>query len=216
MRVLIIGAGGHAHVIADILLQMKSCGAGLEPIGYLDDNPALTGQQVLGLPIRGSLTSLSTTAHEAVILAIGDNAIRRRVFSALEQKGECFVTACHPSAIVAPSVQIGPGTAICAGAVVNPSSVIGTNVILNTGCTVDHHNRIADHAHIAPGVHLGGDVSVGEGALVGIGAIVMPRRRVGAWTVVGGGALVRNDLPNGVVATGLPARVVRKQMVERI
>lgn len=216
MRVLVIGAGGHAHVIADILLQMKLCGSGLEPIGCLDDNPDLIGQQILGLPIRGSLTSLSTIAHDALVVAIGDNAIRCRVFSALEQKGECFVTACHPSAIVAPGVQIGPGTAICAGAVVNPGSVIGANVILNTACTVDHHNRIEDHAHIAPGVHLGGDVSVGEGALVGIGAIVMPRRRVGAWTVVGGGALVQNDLPNGVVATGMPARVVRKQIVERM
>jgi len=216
MRILVIGAGGHAHVIADILLQMKSSGAGLEPIGYLDDNPDLIGQQIQGLPVLGSLTCLPNIAHDAVILAIGDNAIRYRVFSALAQKGERFVTACHPSAVVASGVQIGPGTAICAGVVVNPGSVIGANVILNTGCTVDHHNRIEDHAHIAPGVHLGGDVSVGEGALVGIGAIVMPRRRIGAWTVVGGGALVRNDLPNGVVAAGLPARVIRKHIVERM
>lgn len=216
MRVLVIGAGGHAHVIADILLQMKPSNAGLELIGYLDDNPDLIGQRIQGLPILGSLTCLPATAHDAVIVAIGDNAIRCRVFSALEQNGESFVTACHPSAVVAPDVQIGPGTAICAGVVVNPGSVIGSNVILNTGCTADHHNRIEDHAHIAPGVHLGGEVSVGEGALVGIGATVIPRRRIGAWTVVGGGALVRSDLPSGVVAAGLPARVIRKQIVERM
>ena len=215
MRALVIGAGGHAHVVGDILQQMDSSGAGLELIGYLDDNPDLIGQQIQGLPILGSLTSLPEIAHDVVIVAIGDNVVRHRLFSALKRKGESFVTACHPSAVIAPGVRIGPGTAICAGVVVNPGSVIGSNVILNTGCIADHHNRIEDHAHIAPGVHLGGGVSVGEGALVGIGANVMPQCRVGAWTVVGGGALVRTDLPDGVVATGLPARAIRKQIDER-
>lgn len=99
---------------------------------------------------------------------------------------------------------------ICAGVVVNTGSVIGADVILNTGCTVDHHNRIGDHAHIAPGVHMGGEVEVGEGALVGIGATVMPRKRIGAWSVVGAGTLVTRDVPDGVVVVGAPARVVRE------
>ena len=216
MRVLILGAGGHAQVVADILLQMASSGADLQPAGYLDDDPDLVGQQIQGLPVLGSLSRLPEIAHDAVIVAIGDNRTRFRVFSEQEQKRECFVAACHPSAVVAPGVQIGSGTAICAGVVINPGSVIGSNVILNTGCTVDHHCRIQDHAHIAPGVHLGGAVRVGEGTLVGIGANVMPQCRIGSWTVVGGGALVRHDLPDGVVAAGLPARVLRKLLVERI
>ena len=215
MRVLVLGAGGHAEVIADILLQMESAGAELQLAGYLDDDPDLVGRRIQGLPVLGPLTRLSEVAHDALIVAIGDNQTRCRVFSALEQQGERFVTACHPRAVVAPGVQIGPGTAICAGVVVNPGSVIGSNVILNTGCTVDHHCRIQDHAHIAPGVHLGGAVSVGRGTLVGIGANVMPRCSIGDWTVVGGGAFVRSDLPGGVVAAGLPARVLGKQIGER-
>lgn len=215
MRVLILGGGGHAQVVADILLQMASSGAEWQLTGYLDDDPDLVGQQIQGLPVLGSLSRLAEIAHEGVIVAIGDNRTRYRVFAELEQKGECFVAACHPSAIVAPGVQIGSGTAICAGVVINPGSVIGSNVILNTGCTVDHHCRIEDHAHIAPGVHLGGAVSVGRGTLVGIGANVMPQCSIGSWTVVGGGALVRGDLPDGVVAAGLPARVLRKQTIER-
>jgi len=215
MRVLVLGAGGHAEVIADILLQMQSAGAELQLTGYLDDEPDLVGRRIQGLSVLGPLTRLPEVAHDAVIVAIGDNRTRFRVFSVLEQQGERFVAACHPSAVVAPGVQIGPGTAICAGVVVNPGSVIGSNAILNTGCTVDHHCRIEDHAHIAPGVHLGGAVSVGQGTLVGIGANVMPSCSIGAWTVVGGGAFVRSDLPDGVVAVGLPAQILGKQTVER-
>ncbi len=95
---------------------------------------------------------------------------------------------------------------VCAGAVINPGTTLGNNVILNTGCTVDHHNQIGDHVHIAPGAHLGGEVAIEDGVLVGIGATVMPRCRVGAWSVVGAAALVHRDLPGGVTAIGVPAK----------
>ncbi len=65
---------------------------------------------------------------------------------------------------------------------------------------------VADHAHIAPGAHLGGDVRIGEGAFVGIGATVMPQRSIGAWSIVGAGALVHRDIPDRATAIGVPAR----------
>lgn len=209
-RVLLIGAGGHALVVADMLLRACEAGSPVVPIGYLDDNPGLKGDTLLDLPVVGNLADLSEIPHDALVIAIGDNLIRRRLFERLSLAGESFVIARHPAAVIAPDAVIGPGTMISAGVIVNPGSVIGSNVILNTGSTIDHHNHIADHVHIAPGVHLGGAVEVGEGALVGIGAIVMPQRQIGAGTVVGAGALVHVDLPDGVVAVGVPARIIKR------
>jgi sugar O-acyltransferase (sialic acid O-acetyltransferase NeuD family) len=210
MRVLIFGAGGHGQVVADILLRMQEAGAGIVPIGYLDDNPSLVGQQLLGLPVLGAVADLSAISHDAVVIAIGDNRTRERVFESLRAQGERFAIARHPSAVVAPDVEVGPGTMICAGAVVCPGSTVGANVLLNTSCTVDHHNRIADHVHITPGVHLGGEVTVGEGAFLGIGTSVVPRRTIGPWAVVGAGSVVSKDIPAGATAVGVPARVVRQ------
>ena len=209
LRVVILGAGGHAQVVADILLRAHDQGSSAVPIGYIDDNSALAGQMRLGLPVFGTTAALPGVPHEAVVVAIGDNAIRRRVFESLLAQGEQFVTACHPRATVAPDVRLGAGCMVCAGAVVNPGSSIGAGVILNTGCTVDHHNQIGNHVHVAPGAHLGGEVIIEEGALIGIGATVMPRRRVGAWSVVGAAALVHRDVPGGVTALGVPARFRR-------
>jgi sugar O-acyltransferase (sialic acid O-acetyltransferase NeuD family) len=209
MRVLILGAGGHGQVIADVLLRMEEEGAGITPVGYLDDDATLRGQTLVGLPVMGNIAQVVDVPHEAVIVAIGDNGIRQRLFERLRSQGEQFIVARHPSAVVAPDVSIGPGSMICAGAIVNPGSTIGADVILNTGCTVDHHNRIGDHAHIAPGVHLGGEVEVGEGTLIGIGATVMPQRRVGRQSVVSAGGLVHSDVGDRVIATGVPARVIR-------
>lgn len=214
MRVLIASAGGHGQVVADILRCMQEVTGDVVPIGYVDDDPALIGQERLGLPVLGNLNQLQTIPHDRVIVAIGDNATRRRVFEGLQAQGEQFVTAQHPRATVAASAQIGPGTMICAGVVVNAASSVGANCILNTGCTVDHHNHIGDHAHIAPGVHLGGEVTIGEGSLIGIGATVMPQRRVGSWCVVSAGALVHRSLDDRVVVAGTPARVIRRLALE--
>ena len=207
-RVLIVGAGGHAQVVADILLRVHEQDASVQPIGYLDDSLALQGKQFLTLPVLGTIDQVSTIAHDAVIVAIGDNRTRQRLFETLYQQGERFVVARHPSAIVAPDVEIGPGSMICAGAIINPGSTVGTNVILNTACTADHHNHIAAHAHIAPGVHLGGEVTVGSGALIGIGATVMPGCHIGALSVIGAGAVVIHDIPDGTTAVGVPARAL--------
>jgi sugar O-acyltransferase (sialic acid O-acetyltransferase NeuD family) len=202
MRVVILGAGGHAQVIADVLWRMGDAGQDILPIAYLDDNVALHGQTFLDVPVLGSINGLTEIDYEAVIVAIGGNRTRQKLFLGLQAQGVRFAIARHPTAVIAPDVAIGPGTMICANVVVNTGSIIGQNAILNTACTIDHHNRIGDHAHIAPGAHLGGDVQVGEGTLVGIGAVVLPQRHLGDWSIVGGGAVVVKDVAASTTAVG--------------
>lgn len=215
IRVLILGAGGHGQVVADILLQASKAGTNYQPIGFLDDNPDLVGRTLLGLPILGTISQLKDFDHDAVIIAIGDNRTRARIFASVWAQGEHIVNAVHPAAVLAPDVRLGQGVVICAGVVVNTGTILGHNVILNTGCTVDHHNRIGDHAHIAPGAHLGGNVTIGEGVLIGIGAVVIPQRTVGDWSVVGAGSVVTKDIPAHVTAVGVPARVIKRHELQR-
>lgn len=209
-RVIVVGAGGHAQVVADILLRMKETGKEIVPAGYVDDDPALKNKVLLGLPVLGTLADLNSLPHDAVIVAVGNCRTRRHLYTKLRANGENFAVARHPSAVIASHVRIGRGTVICASVVVNSGSVIGSNVILNTACTVDHHNRIDDHVHVAPGVHLGGGVSIGEGTLIGIGAIVLPQRQIGESCIVGAGSLVNKDLADGVTAIGVPAHRMRQ------
>ncbi len=209
MRVLILGAGGHAQVVADVLLRAREAGARHIPVGFLDDDPARVGALILGIPVLGTIAQLEAVDHDGVVPGIGDNNIRARLFHAVRNRDEEIVTAVHPAAVLAPDVSLGAGVIVCAGAVVNTGASIADDVILNTASTVDHHSRVGPHAHIAPGAHLGGGVDVGEGALIGMGATVMPHRAVGAWTIVGAGALVHADLDDALIAAGVPARVVR-------
>lgn len=207
-RLLVIGAGGHGQVVADILL-FTGPRDGVRLLGFLDDDEGLCGRTVLGLPVLGPLAQLAKTEHDGIVLAIGHNPTRQRLALDLAQRGEHLVNAIHPGATIACEVALGCGLVICAGAIVGTGSRIGDGAILNTASSVDHHNQIGAFAHVAPGAHLGGNVTVGDGALVGIGSTVIPGRTIGAWSMVGAGSAVVTDIPPHCVAVGIPARPIK-------
>jgi sugar O-acyltransferase (sialic acid O-acetyltransferase NeuD family) len=206
VEILILGAGGHGEVVADVI---RARATGQLLAGFLDDDPALAGKMIADLPVLGALASLPAYRAAAVIVAIGDNRARADVFQRVVALGLNVISAVHPRATISPRAEVGRGALVLAGVVVNPGSRVGDDVILNTGCTVDHHCVIAPHTHIAPGAHLGGNVHVGIGALIGIGAAVLPGRAVGEWAVVGAGAVVTEDVPDGALVVGVPARAVK-------
>src|SRR5699024_11155450 len=107
---------------------------------------------------------------------------------------------------VAPDARLGQGTVICAGVVVQPAAAIGDHVIANTSCTIRHDCVVDDLAHVAPGVVIAGGAMIPAGNLLGISSRVLPLLRVGPWAIVGGGAVVTNDISEGVTAVGVPAR----------
>ncbi len=202
--VLILGAGGHGKVVADILLCQS-----VPVLGFLDDNPMLEGQARLGLPVLGPIESYPRYEPSGLALGIGDTARRREVVRRCGPAAHgLWCSPIHPRATIAASARLGRGVTIVAGAVVNPDAILGNHVIVNTGATVDHDCMVAAYGHIAPGAHLAGCVQIGEGALVGTGASVCPSCSIGAWSVVGAGAAVVRDIPAAVTATGVPARYV--------
>jgi acetyltransferase EpsM len=204
-RNIIIGAGGHGKVIADMMLRQ-----GMDVLGFLDDNPALVGLSIFGLPVLGLLDQWKDFEPDGLVAAIGSNAVRRTVVQRLEMTASPpWVTIIHPNAVIAQSVQIGIGTVIMAGAVVNADAKLGNHAIINTGATVDHDCVIGDFAHVAPGAHLAGDVTVGEGVLLGVGCAVIPGCDISENAIIGAGGVVICDIPRNVVAIGVPARWVK-------
>ncbi len=209
MKIVIVGAGEQGLIVADALLAARAAGAANELVAFVDDEPSRAGTNVLEIPVLGPLAVLGGAAHDAVIVAIGDNRRRREVSAALAAAGERFAIARHPFSSVARDVMLPPGAMVSAGVVVSPRATLGEGVLLNTNACVDHDTAVGAYAHVSVGATVGARCVIGGETLIGIGACVLSGVRVGAGTVVGAGAVVVRDLPDGVVAYGNPARVRR-------
>lgn len=210
--IVIVGAGGHAKVIIDIINSQKK----YKIIACIDQLEKV-GTYIYGIEIMGdasSIEQLYVTAQYLVnsgitnaFVAIGDNRQRMVIANKMREWGFRMVNAISPFAYVAESAKLGDGIAVMPGAVINADAAIMDNAIVNTNATVEHDCVIMSNSHIAPGCTLAGNVTIGEGTLVGIGTKIIPNLQVGDWSVIGAGAVVVGNLPAQALALGVPAKV---------
>ena len=208
--VILVGAGSHAKVVIDAL----QC-AGREILFAVDLAPRKHGTTILGVSIVGDESKLDEQSPSEVLLVNGVGSadscgVRRDVFSRLKARDWSFAQVIHPSAVIARSAKLGEGAQVLAGAVVQPLCEVGDNAIINTRASIDHDCVIGAHSHVAPGVTISGGVTIGEGSHVGVGSSVIQGVTIGAGTLIGAGSVVVRNVPAGVVAYGVPAKMVRK------
>ena len=211
-QVVIVGAGGHAKVVIDMIEQrgditIAGCTA-----------PAPHPSHVFGHPVLGDdsvLTEVFASGIRLGFVAIGDNVLRARKSELMRSIGFSLVNVISPRAAVSRRATIGSGVAIMPGALINADATIGDGAIINTGAIVDHDGQIGDWAHICPGAALAGMVRIGCGALVGTGAAVKPGVSIGDWATVGAGSVVIRDLPARVTAAGVPAATLKSNHSRR-
>ena len=178
-------------------------------MGILNDGPGTQERDFCGYPIISGLEDLNERAcrNGKLILAIGDNKARKKVWEGIESLDYELARAIHSSAQIGKNVSIGPGTVIMANSAVNSGAKIGESAIINTGATVDHDCVLEDYVHISPGTHLAGNVYVGELTHIGMGVSVVQGVRIGKGVIIGAGAVVIDDIPDNVTAVGVPAKV---------
>lgn len=199
-ELIIIGAGGHGKVVADIAEQLHR----YETIIFLDDSA--TEKECIGYPIVGTRTCISEYIGKAeFFVAIGSAGTRERVMHKLKEMQADIATLIHPSAVVSKHAKIGEGTVVMAGAVINPSTTIGEGCIVNTCASVDHDCEIGDYVHIAVGAHLCGTVKVDKSTWVGAGATVKNNVAICGGCMIGAGAVVIRDIKGTGTYMGVPA-----------
>ena len=205
-KVIIIGSGGHAKVVIDILLKKENT----EIIGILDDNfENISYKEILNIPILGKIElSESLPKDYSYIIAIGDNNVREKI--AKRYSNLNYTTAIHPTAIVGEGVEIETGTVLMPRVVINSYSKIGKHCILNTGSIIEHDNEIGDFVHISPRALLCGGVKVEKKVWVGAGSVVIQGVTLGENSLIGAGSVVLKDVLYNLKVVGNPARAISK------
>lgn len=193
----IIGAGGHAKLVIATALA-----CGYTQISLFDDNAALHGREVMGVPVSGPIQD--SKGPTPIFLAIGDNHTRQKISDLFHDRE--WARLVHPTACVDDTVFVGGGTIIGPMAVVNADARLESQVIVNSAAVVEHDCRLGHYVHVGPNATLTGGCEIGDFTLVGAAATLLPGRVVVGDAVIGAGAVVTDHVPEGQTVTGIPAK----------
>ena len=209
---IVIGSGGHASVIADILLnQGRTIVATVSP-DEIKDNSPLKG--IKRLMTDASL--LDTYSPEEVDLvnglgALPGNTLRTNLFAYFSNYGYKFQSVIAPSAIIAGGVKLEGGVQVMHGAIIQTNASIAKNCIVNSGSIIEHDCVIGAHNHIAPGATLSGGVITGDQVHIGTGASIIQSIKIDERAVIGAGCTIIRDVKDGQVVVPARNRVIREE-----
>lgn len=193
---IIIGAGQHGTVIADL--------ANLNGYRFVfwDDHISKKLNKFGVLKRKKQIPN-----NHKLIIGIGLNKARQLIST--QYSKESYISLFHPNSIISINSKIGLGTVILAGVIINCGVIIKEHCILNTGSVVDHDCVLGKYVHISPNATLCGNVIIGSGTWIGAGATVIQGIKIGKNVTIGAGSVIINDIPDNATVVGNPGRIIK-------
>ncbi len=184
-------------------------------VGFFDDFIP-RGESRFGRPVLGSMADIPRLHAQGIFDSVANTIgyqhreFRRQIYDSLVKCGIPRTTFVHPTTFVAPSATVGDGTIILMNCTIDNGVVIGPNLFMTAMVNVSHDSRLGAHCFISSMVNLCGRTTIGECCWLGASSTVIDHVTLGRNVQTGAGAVVVNDLPDNVLALGVPAKIVRK------
>ena len=205
---LILGTRMLAPEVADIVSDIP----GVRVAGYVENlDRTRCARAIHGLPVYWIDDVAQMAATHAATCGIV-TTLRSRFTDQIDALGMPFATLVHPTAHVSSTTLLGPGTLVGAGVVIGSHSALGRHVFVNRGALIGHHTKIGDFVSIQPGANIAGACEIGAATYIGMGAVIIDHTKIGSHSVVGAGAVVIEEIPDCVLAVGVPAKIVKRDI----
>jgi sugar O-acyltransferase (sialic acid O-acetyltransferase NeuD family) len=207
-KIILIGSGGHAKVLIDIIQKSKQ----YDIAGYVDfeDFGEIFGVKYLGND--SCLIDLYNKGINKVVIGIGQIGVTKKrleFVDKLKKIGFCFPSIIAQSAIINRDVSLGKGTQVLDSVVINCCTAIGDFTIINTNAIVEHDCKIGIFCHIATGAVISGGVEIGDYSMIGSNAVVVQYRKIVAECMIGSGGIVIKDISAKGIYVGNPVRKIK-------
>lgn len=210
-NLIIIGASGFGREVAWLVERINKVSETWNLMGFLDDNQALQGTDVNGYKVLGTTDDAAGFPDAYFVCAIGSARIREKIINKITKRRPetKFAILIDPSVVKSDLVEIGEGSIICAHTIITVNIKIGRHVIINLDCTVGHDAVLYDFVTLYPSANISGITEIGPCSELGTGMQVIQGKRIGAYTIVGAGAVVVKDIPDASTAVGNPAKPIK-------
>jgi sugar O-acyltransferase (sialic acid O-acetyltransferase NeuD family) len=206
-KVIVIGSGGHAKVIIDIINEM-----GCYSIIGITSTSLIKGDLFVGYEVLGddnALTNYRNDSQISVAMGLGgytNNDLRKKVYNNIKKLGYNFINVIHPNSILSKTIKLGEGVTIFPGVIINSYANIGNNVIIATGSTIDHETNIGDHVLISAGVTIGAYTEIEDEVLLALGSKVISGLKIGKKSLIAAGAMLVSSTNENSKMFGIPAK----------
>ena len=208
---IIFGASGFGREVAWAVERINKVSPIWNLLGFIDDNDSIQGKSINGYKVLGKTTDVDMFPEAYFVCAVGASKIREKIVQNLMKINPDikFGVVIDPSVVISDCVKIGEGTIICANTIVTVNIDIGSHVIINLDCTIGHDAVISDYVTLYPSVNISGITNIGHAVELGTGMQIIQGKSVGAYSIVGAGAVVVKDIPGNCTAVGNPARPIK-------
>ena len=204
-KIVIVGAGGHAKVIVDMIQQQ-----GVYDVVGLVDKKGVQG--FWGLSVIGEdcdLPMIFKSGVDYAFIALGSNLLRCKLSSTVRHIGFHIPNIISNDAKISKRSKLGEGIAIMPGAIINADTTINDGCIINTNASIDHEGYLEPFVHIAPGCSLSGKVKIGRNSFIGTGARIIDGVSVGTNVIAGAGTVIIHDVEDNCTVVGVPAKKIK-------
>jgi len=209
--IVIIGAGSFGKETAQIICDMNMDKKEWNLLGFIDETTGKIGSVINDTPVLGSFDWFenNSNCNLYTVCAIGNPKDKYKLVKKADAFHVSFTNLIHPNANISKFVEMGTGNIICYNTFISVNTKIGNHISINPGCGIGHDTAIEDYSTLYWNITLSGNVKIRVGCEIGSKAVVIPKKAVGNWSVIGAGAVVVKDIPDNCTAVGVPAMPIK-------
>ena len=213
IEMVIFGAGGFGREVAWLIEEINREEEKYKLLGFIDDDISLVGKDVNSYPVLGGMDYLQSHPGLGMVVSLGDPVARLKAINRIKKYQLIYPNLIHPSVLIGNNVSIGIGNVICAGSIITVNIRIGNFCHLNLKTSVGHDCILGDLTTTACSVDFAGYSHTKAGVYFGNQSTLLPSTSVGEFSIIGAGAVVNRNIPDGVVAVGVPAKVIKRNRI---
>jgi sugar O-acyltransferase (sialic acid O-acetyltransferase NeuD family) len=208
-NLIIIGAGGFALEVIDLIESINTDKETYKIIGLLDDQKndfILKKYNVIG-----KVSDYKKFSQHSFVIAIANPKTRESIFSELNLNDIRTPNLIHPKTEMSKYTTLQNDSAI----IVNYSTQISAGVKIEKAVIIDsksyigHETILKSFVTIYPGVNISGKNIINEKSEIGLGTNIIQGLSIGLNSFIGAGSTVVNDIKDNVVAVGTPCKPIK-------